>query len=621
VFGHFSTFKAKFEFYGGKIINNNLDSQSSTDAKYDYIASESVVVGGKTYDVYTARPLATFRKSEERSIVLGGNIMIKDNSIGGEVYNLGLEEGADNRNYKFELSNENKLHKNAEIHLTPLEPKKLIYQVFGDSATTKEEEDAKAADAKSNHGLWSTDWVEGIEEGAVVQNVFKNDLANDPLDGRVVFTALNKANNRSGHTTDYGQIYLEDPNNLISMNFELYDLDKNGNHRFDSQLETQYFSQGSLVQNPLSDDKATMKFSTKSDIRLIDIVGYKGQGDSERFDVWDFDRFQVTRGDNHGAYIQPGNTEINIPTGEDVYNIRTLYAINALTNHRHKICGTPVGVPCNHLDGTTHDDSETGDVYGDNGTENLMKIGRKYANNASDRVGGHLTIEVSTLAQLMYVRQHPEYMYVLTNDLVVSDTVYNRKTDGVINSTSNPIENLKLCLNGYNITINSNRSLASLFGDDCYICNCANKESSITYGLDSRDNTVSSDKWHNYYPSDNVLKVSYGSSGKSSSKINIYGNEKGYININNLYLPSAKNNTLINLNNNDTLNMAYVKFTDIGTEEANRSNLATSLLDIPCDAYISTVSFTNIRQTLTSNPKSQAHDPGQELFASTIQLE
>ena len=228
-------------------------------------------------------------------------------------------------------------------------------------------------------------------------------MADDPLDGRVIYTKSNKANNEPSYTPDFGQIYLENPNNLIAMKFELYDLDDEGSHRFESQLETQYFSAGSKVQSPLSDEIETMKFSTDSSIRLIDIVGYSGAGNDERFDVWNFDRYQVTKGDNT-ARILPGNKEINIPGDLDTYNIQTLYAINAMTDHRHKICGTPIGVPCNHPDGSTHDADKY--YFGDDGTDNIGKVGRKWAENPADRVGDNLSIEVSTLSQLMYVRQH-----------------------------------------------------------------------------------------------------------------------------------------------------------------------------------------------------------------------
>ena len=617
VFGHFSTFKAKFQFYGGKIINNNLDAKTTTDAKYNYIDTEIQYVGNKAFEVYTARPLSTYRKAEERSIVLGGNIMIKDNTQGGQIYNLGLEEGSQDRNYKFELSTASRLHKNAEIYLTPLEPNKLRYQVFGNSQATWEEEVAarRAAgdyDKWSNHGLWSNEWVEGLDDGAVVQNIFKNDLADDPLDGRVLYTATNYANNVTGYTPDFGQIYLEDPNNLIAMKFELYDLDAEGKHRYESQLETQFFSQGSKVQSPLSDTKETMKFSTDSSIRLIDIIGYSGSGNDQRFDVWNFDRYQVTKGDNT-AKILDGNREINIPGDNDTYNVQTLFAINALTNHRHKVCGTPVGEPCNHPDGSTHDADEY--IYGDDGTENLGKVGRKWAEDPADRVGGNLAIEVSTLSQFMYVRQHPEYMYVLTNDLVIDPMLWNRAVGGVVNDAANPIENLKLCLNGYNIYINDNRELATFFGENCYICNCQPKDVKIHYNDDATAG-------HKYYSASSVLNVKYpeGSSTKYTD-LNIYGNKDGHIIVDELYMPSIKNNTFVNdlgTKDNDKFSMAYVDFKDTGLQSnvANNtgSKLSTSLLDLACDAYIASSSFTNLTQTLTTNLKGNKHELGQGII-------
>ena len=606
VFGHFSTFKARFQFYGGKIVNNNLESKASSDVKYNYIDTEPQYVGNKVYEIYTARPLSTYRKAEERSIVLGGNIMIKDNTEGGNIYNLGLEEGSQDRNYKFELSTISKLHKNAEIYLTPLEPNKLRYQAFGNSANTWEEEliarrSAASTDEWSNHGLWSDEWVEGLDSGAVVQNIFKNDLADDPLDGRVLYTATNFANNETGNTTDFGQIYLEDPNNLIAVKFELYDLDKNGEHRYESQLETQYFSQGSKVQSPLSDQIDTMKFSTDSSIRLIDIVGYSGAGNDQRFDVWDFEHNQITKGDNQ-ARISAGNKEINIPGDADTYNVQTLYAINAMTNHRHKVCGTPVGVPCNHADGSNHDAY----IYGDDGVTSLGKIGRKWATNASDKVGGNLSIEVSTLSQLMYVRQHPEYMYVLTNDLIINDYIWNRAVNGIINDTANPIENLKLCLNGHNIYINDDRDIASFFGSGCYICNCQPVDVNIHYNADATSG-------HNYYSRTNVLTLAYPTTvTNKKTNLSIYGNENGHIVIDGLYMPSANSNTFVNLSANDNFSMSYVDFKNIGNTANSR--LSTSLLDIPCNATISDVTFENINQEVNVALGKTEHVRGQGII-------
>ena len=624
VFGHFSTFKARFQFYGGKIVNNELDEKAVSDAKYDYIDSVDRKMGGKTVKIYTAYALSDFKKSEERSIVLGGNIMIKDNKEGDKVYNLGLEEGTDDRNYRFELSREKTLHKNAEIHLTPLAKSNMTYQLFGSSMPTWEEELLEREARTSaglpwpNYGLWTDEWVASRSEGAVVQNVFKNDYADDPEDGRVIYTARNSANNSSRHvedeegwvagdTPDFGQIYLENPDNLISMKFELYDLDKEGNHRYESQLETQYFSNGSRVQSPLSDSRETMKFSTDSSIRLIDLVGYQGSGNDKRFAVWDYE-YQITKGDLPERILDP-DKEINIPGNNDVYNVQTLFAINAMTNHRHKICGTPIGVPCNHPDGSDHEDEAY--YYGEDGVDNLQTVSRKDYDQPDYVPGGHLSIEVSTLSQLMYARKHPEYMYVLTNDLILEKSWWNREISGIINDTKKPLENLKICLNGHSIYVNDNRQLATFFGENCYICNCQEKEVKIHYNIDP-------DTYHSYYPNTTGAGYVFNivNSASSHTNLNIYGNDNGHIVIDELYFYNT-NNSLMNLSNADKLSMANVDFKNIGANGTlgNPSLLSSSLIDIPCDAYISTVSFTDIYQTLlTTNPKPDDHRTGQGII-------
>ena len=141
-------------------------------------------------------------------------------------------------------------------------------------------------------------------------------------------------------------------------------------------------------------------------------------------------------------------------------------------------------MPCNHPDGSSHDEDRY--YYGDDGVDNLQTVSRKDYDQPDYVEGGHLSIEVSTLSQLMYARKHPEYMYVLTNDLIIEKSWWNREINGIINDTSKPLKNLKLCLNGHNIFINDNRQLATFFGDNCYICNCQEKEVNIHYNYDTR---------------------------------------------------------------------------------------------------------------------------------------
>ena len=60
-----------------------FSSSSTSTRTYKYIATESEqIVPGVYYDSYTARDLSPYKKSEEREIVLGGNIMIKNNTQG-----------------------------------------------------------------------------------------------------------------------------------------------------------------------------------------------------------------------------------------------------------------------------------------------------------------------------------------------------------------------------------------------------------------------------------------------------------------------------------------------------------------------------------------------------------
>ena len=124
----------------------------------------------------------------------------------------------------------------------------------------------------------------------------------------------------------------------------------------------------------------------------------------------------------------------------------------------------------------------------------------------------------------------------------------------------------------------------------------------------TRDNVAG----HNHASSDYMFKIAYGSSTAARTFFNLYGNPNGHIIIEGLYMSSAQNNTLINLGNNDRLNLRYVDFKDIGNDAD--SLLATSLLDVPCDAYIKDVTFKNIAQSLKENVKKGTHNRGQGIL-------
>ena len=603
VFGHFSSFKATFSFFGGKIANNVLDVKNTSNKIYYYIATETESTGAH---VYTARPLTDYKRFGERYILLAGNIYITDNTRMNQegVYvteNLILEENDANKEYIFEIEPKYRLHKNAQICLTPVEPNKLSYQLFGKSTSP--------TDTVNNRGLWNTEWIEGIGEGAIPQNMFKNDAADNVNDERGLYVAKS----RGTSVNNYGQIYLMDPYSLEHIEFDMLDtVYVNGveQHRFKQKLETQYFVvPGGILDNPISTslDPNYHMYSTDSTTRLVDVVGYAGSSENKRFASWDFD-FEFD-----AAYFDEDEGE----------NRDKMYAIYSRTDHRHKVCGTAVGTPCNHPDGSTHDDM----IYGE-----LPK------HETSTVQMDNLMIEVSTYSQLLYARQSFEkgldYMYVLMDDIVIDETSYGRRTDKVLNSTTAPIKDLKICLNGHNIIINSNRELATIFGDNCYICNCQPKEANIGYAYDASNS-------HNFASKDYMFKLlddtdvqvvttditedgdidtnvtTYDYDDIKASKFNLYGNKDGHIVIDSLYLYTTAQ-SVINVDEDDLLNVDYVTFRNIGENLGKKGTaLKSSLLNIYGDCNISNVNIENVEQLLKKNPRKVEHSYGQGLIRLT----
>ena len=584
-------------------------------------------------------------KPEQRVIYCGGNLRIKGNTRPETniEQNLPLEESSDNRIYRFGLLKKYRLAVTAEVSLTPQEAKKTPYQLFG--------EGYEGATVNNNKGLWTEDWIEGCTgDGAVPANMFINARQNDVGDGRVIYI-------RDGQGEHY-EIMLEDPNQLLCYTFNMLADDEDGKTKLSKEFKAQYIEDGSKVKSPITKNPQSIQdliYSSDSNMRLLDFMGFQDRNDvttnADRFKVFDFDK---------------NIDKATMIAESDMYNQYEIYGVYSRLDRPHKICGTAVGDACNHLDGVNHDS----DIYGYyNGDVNTKKN--------QEMQDTKKVVEVATAAQLLYAYIHPEYLYELQNDIVLTDTIWNRPIDGILNDNDHPINNFKLCLNGHSILIDSSMSFLALAGQNCYIMNCQNKDTYIHYTP-------------THYPSTNTInfpenKTNVDGSLISDSQVdvNIFGYQKttfepehllafksvehgivylkdhlqgehrpvynvlgeqigegtyivfestltfnghtyhessndhtwthatnyklgpegmvtqGAIIFDTMYTSSTKQ-SFMNLGANNKLHMDNVRYQNIGSTSSNAdSRILGSILTVPCESYMSRMSFTKIVHQLT----------------------
>lgn len=523
---------------------------------------------------------------EKRIIYCGGNLVVKGNTRPDTTIeqNLPLEESSGDRIYRFGLLKKYKLATTSEISLTPQEPKKTSYQLFGQGY--------EGATVNNNKGLWTEDWIEGCDyDGAVPANMFINARQDDPADSRVIY--IRDAEN------EHKEIMLEDPNQLLRFRFNMLADDATGQTKLTKQFKDQYIENNTKVKNPISNNPTSIQdlvYSKDSSMRLLDFMGFQDQRNitenAERFKKFDFSK---------------AIDKTTMIEETDKYNQYEIYGVYSRLDRPHKLCGIPIGVACNHADGSVHDE-----YYGYYNATTLTE--RK----EQERLDvDHKVVEVSTAAQLLYAYYHPEYLYELQNDIVLTDTIWNRPIDQILNNDNHPLTNFKLCLNGHSIVIDSSMAFLALAGNKCHIMNCQNKDVYIHYTAThfSQTNTIN-------FP-DNYVDNSGVTHNDSAVEMYVYGyqrsattlNEngldtKGSIIFDTMYTSSTKQ-SFMNLGTNNKLIMDNIRYQNIGSTQSNANKrILSSVLTIPCDSFMTRMSFTNIVHQLTRSLSSDAAGNG-----------
>lgn len=503
------------KLYGGAIYENELNAMAGvTNWNVNTTRTGSLRVG-----IFEARQN---NSSNKTTIMLGGAIEVyKNKRVGSEVdathpiyQDIPLEQSATTANRRFNIyvgrdNGATKLYHNCIIGITAFDltydsnGRANEYRLFNNGSTPQD-------------FTFTEDWIEGVSEHGVPSEMFINNRENDTNDGRKIYADLNSR----------GQISLVHGDNLIGFNFEML------NHESDMEaFSTQYIRRtgGTLFRpaapNALSTDGA-LRYNTTQTVRAFDIMGFRGYGNDQRFAPWDF-----------GETTKPDD----LPPSQEPTRLHVIYQ---LLNHKHKVCGN-TGDVCDHIN---HDESHT------------VFFGDPDFQFESQSAVECRSIEVGHPAQLFYAKFHPEYMYVLTNDIVIDSTIWGRDTNGILNDPDHPIEGLKLCLNGYSLTMASdnNISLLSLSGDS-YICNCALRDNELgapKHAALGYEN-ANQNRINNF---DTAISVST----TTPSQLNFYGhsyrgeeaNSDGYINFKNIILSGQR---FISTKARDSLVMDYVK--------------------------------------------------------------
>ena len=317
---------------------------------------------------------------------------------------------------------------------------------------------------------------DGGSGGAVVSQNFHIDTegAGDIpcADGGIVYENRVVYANRGG-IADKDRIMVIDSADLIRFEFDMvYETDFTISDVVHvRKIPDQMVLVGSTVIQPIKDyslavDSAATIYTDDGNYKVIDIIGnaesIEGTNPLKRFNSWDW------------------GTRVSRPADGLTWTPK-LTAIYAVVNHFHKPCGCANGVECNHLGDTTQHADFGGDCNAADGNLNMT------------------CIDVHQAKQLFYIASYSQYMYVLSDDIVIGDdysaehpTDHYDRVDGVLitdvlNDPNRPIKDIKICLNGHKITMRSKQSLFAIYGN-CTICDCqANKtNSTITYA----DNTI-----------------------------------------------------------------------------------------------------------------------------------
>ncbi len=511
-----------YNLFGGGVKNNTMEV-GITDYKIPKASGYNAGIFGYYGLKGENRP-----EGLRINVNIAGALNVLDNKRGEVLHNIPLEQG-ENKWLKLSMgatvgTTDYQLGYTAKVAFTPFDVEPLGtatgakgYRLFSDAEGTYKED--------SKYHYWTD--IKDVDKGGSPQSVFRNDRNSDTDDSRAPFVNPEQ------------MIFFENEANLITYEFDMI------THP-DMQIASQKISAGSTLYKPFKPqsitDEGGMLTNEEHTVRALDIMGRVD--DDQTFAPWDFDK---TIHINENVEEQPTN----------------LYLIYQLLSHKHKVCGGE-SESCSHSDGANHYED-----YGFFGDESNM---------FDDE---HASIEVAAAQQLFYAFYYPKYMYVLTQDVVIPEKIYGRDTKTFIQKMIDQkggIKNLKLCLNGYKLTIANGISMFNLIGDS-YICDCSLNTTDHHAGIDFDGTTVSSM---------GTSLVTFGESG-GVSNLSIYGTQDLYdkIKIENFkYSAGNGANGIIRQKDSSVSGKLYIEYT-----EFNKNELAGTMIENKGSVYLDNVDF------------------------------
>ena len=279
----------KIRLFGGSIYANNL-TQMQGIQNWNIHSQNNTVRAG----IFESRGGSTGTPVPV-SLIFGGAIEVQKNKRDGSAYNqdIPLEQTADgSHRFNIILSTDadTKLYHNCIIAMTP----------FNNSYET----DGKAKEYRLFHGdngaqdfEFTETWIEGVSDSGVPSEMFINDRENDDNDKRKIYAEI-----KADGTT--GKVSLIHEDHLFGYEFDML------NHKDDMEpFSSQYIRKtgGSLFRpaepNALSTDGA-LRYNDSNTVRAFDIMGYRGDSNTQRFTPWDFS--QPTQPDTEDPTKHPG---------------------------------------------------------------------------------------------------------------------------------------------------------------------------------------------------------------------------------------------------------------------------------------------------------------------------
>ncbi|MBR1453219.1 MAG: hypothetical protein IJ593_01025, partial [Lachnospiraceae bacterium] len=419
-------------------------------------------------------------------------------------------------------------------------------------------------DTRTSYIEFNNNYIERYDNGtggAIPTRIFDIDTASRSIisedgtttcyDNRVIFFDIGDASN------PINKVWVHDKESLVSFAFDMILPTTNpgdGSEYAITKIPDQRVRFGQTLLRPIMDysiaaDSSAAIYSSGGTYKVIDIAGnlefnpHVASQSELRFHSWNW--AQEINQTTSGSW-KPG-----------------LFAVWANVRHEHKACGCPNDQGCTHLGSNEEHAQFGGDVYGSD----------------SDKT----CIDVRDPRQLLYMSNHPEYMYVLSDDIVIPTEIDGVLTEDVLNDETRPIRGVKICLNGHKITVGSEQSFLALY-DKCFITDCSTSgQGTIEYGTYSYNPTTK--KYTATGTNEALTGVSlfnFVASPNIVNELNIYGSvedENDRLTFEHLPINAADQAFATGLRDGEAVYLSRVAFKNNNVRSAIIETKGTTVLD------------------------------------------